>query len=170
MLKAYAGIGSRDTPAEILDLMKEVAQRLVYRGWLLRSGAAAGADAAFEDGVWTALDSVAKTGEQNFSDEFYLEIFKPHQATPEAIALSSQFHPAWDKCSQYAQQCHGRNAMILLGKDLTTPANMVVCWTPGGEEVGGTGQGIRIARAYEIAIRNLGDAGTLKKVEAWLNT
>ncbi len=49
----YAGIGSRDTPASILDLMTRIARRLSARepwGYTLLSGGAAGADSAFERG------------------------------------------------------------------------------------------------------------------------
>ena len=35
----YAGIGSRDTPAEVLDSMKVIATELTHYGWMLRSEA-----------------------------------------------------------------------------------------------------------------------------------
>lgn len=50
-MKYYAGIGSRNTPADILDLMTHLARRLDSRGYTLRSGGADGADAAFERGA-----------------------------------------------------------------------------------------------------------------------
>jgi hypothetical protein len=37
MYKPYAGIGSRSTPNDILELMKEIAFRLAREGWTLRS-------------------------------------------------------------------------------------------------------------------------------------
>jgi predicted Rossmann fold nucleotide-binding protein DprA/Smf involved in DNA uptake len=49
--KPYAGIGSRRTPSEILELMKEIGSKLEIEGWLLRSGGAPGADQAFEAGI-----------------------------------------------------------------------------------------------------------------------
>jgi predicted Rossmann fold nucleotide-binding protein DprA/Smf involved in DNA uptake len=48
--KKYAGIGSRSTPPEVITVMEEIAQRLAENGWLLRSGAADGADSSFERG------------------------------------------------------------------------------------------------------------------------
>lgn len=48
---AYAGVGSRETPHEILALMTDVAKILGQHGWTLRSGGARGADTAFEDGA-----------------------------------------------------------------------------------------------------------------------
>ena len=44
----YAGIGSRETPAEIQAQMNEVAKELEAAGYTLRSGNAEGADKAFE--------------------------------------------------------------------------------------------------------------------------
>lgn len=48
---AYAGIGARNTPEDILPYMVGAAQQLEAFGLILRSGAAEGADAAFEAGV-----------------------------------------------------------------------------------------------------------------------
>lgn len=47
----YAGIGSRETPRSILDLMTAIARKLEALGYTLRSGGATGADTAFEEGV-----------------------------------------------------------------------------------------------------------------------
>lgn len=139
----YAGIGSRETPLNILDLMAYIALVLGDRGYLLRSGGAIGADTSF-----------ARGSDQSIYRK--KEIWRPTQATKEAIDLASEFHPTWHKCDTYARQCHGRNAMILLGENLDNPAMFVVCWTKRGEAVGGTGMGIRIAMAKHIPVYNLG--------------
>jgi hypothetical protein len=47
----YAGIGSRQTPPDILAQMTRYAKRLQELGWVLRSGGAHGADTAFEHGA-----------------------------------------------------------------------------------------------------------------------
>lgn len=47
----YAGIGSRETPDEILHLMFHIGQDLGAHGWNLRSGYAGGADMAFFNGA-----------------------------------------------------------------------------------------------------------------------
>lgn len=49
--KTYAGIGARKPPDEVKGLMAEVARRLDRIGYTLRSGAAEGADMAFESGA-----------------------------------------------------------------------------------------------------------------------
>lgn len=139
----YAGIGSRETPQEILQLSKEIAAAFAAKGLGLRSGHAIGSDLAFESGcdeaggvkeIWVAEDSLAN----------------PHWE-----AYSMPFHPAPDRCSQWAKNLHARNAAIILGKDLDDPVKFVVCWTKDGKATGGTGQGIRIAEYLNIPVFNL---------------
>lgn len=46
-MKYYTGIGSRQTPKDILKLMEDIAFKLAQKGYILRSGAAGGADTAW---------------------------------------------------------------------------------------------------------------------------
>lgn len=137
-MKYYAGIGSRETPGHILKKMKNIAKELHTSKYILRSGGAIGADTAFASGAGDLK-----------------EIFKAKDATQEAIEYASQFHPAWDQCNDYARQLHGRNAMIILGRDLHTPVSVVYCYTKNGKDIGGTGLGMRIAWANNIKVYNL---------------
>lgn len=50
MIGEYAGIGSRETPENICKFMTTCATFLADNDYVLRSGAAIGADAAFEVG------------------------------------------------------------------------------------------------------------------------
>lgn len=145
-MKFYAGIGSRQTPEDVLLLMTEISVWMGERGFCLRSGGAIGADSAFQ-----LMPDMLR---------FPVEIFKAIDCTNEAMEYSAKFHPNWNACSNYAKSLHGRNAMILLGEDLKTPVEMVICWTPNGEEVGGTGQALRIAKYNNIKIANLFDHET----------
>lgn len=133
----YAGIGSRETPQTVLEMMTDFAEKYSSRGFLLRSGGALGADTAFERG-------------SSFS-----EIFRANDATKDSQLLAELFHPAWHRCSEYAKKLHGRNMMILLGKNLETPVNFIVCWTKDGKPSGGTGQALRAAAHYGIPVFNL---------------
>ena len=63
-----------------------------------------------------------------------------------------------------------RNAMQVLGQTMNQPAKMVVAYTPGGQVIGGTGQALRMAQAYQIPIRNLGDPATLQSVQRFLQS
>ena len=47
----YAGVGSRETPLHICELMTQIAKKLSSLGWVCRSGGAEGADLAFMRGL-----------------------------------------------------------------------------------------------------------------------
>lgn len=143
MVKYFAGIGSRETPSDILVIMRGLGTLLAYRGWTLRSGGALGADTAFEEGC--DIENGRK------------EIFFANDASKDAIEIAEHCHPAWHRCTEVARKLHGRNAMIVLGRDLRTPARFVVCWTKDGLAVGGTGLAIRIANRCTIPVINLFD-------------
>lgn len=139
-MKYYAGIGSRKTPSDILEAMRDVAHHLAAEGWTLRSGGARGADTAFEQGAQRK------------------EIFRPSGHIPQAaIDTVAEYHPAPHRLSSYVIRLHARNAQIILGENLDSPVAFVLCWTPQGSGSGGTGQGLRIARAHDIPVFDLGD-------------
>ena len=46
----YTGVGPRDTPQDVLQLMMAIGKRMAELNWVLRSGGADGADKAFEVG------------------------------------------------------------------------------------------------------------------------
>ncbi len=136
----YAGIGSRETPGDVQAYMTKVASKLYDSDYMLVSGGAGGADQAFELG-----------------SGLYNEIIYPRDATFEAMVIASNFHPNWEAViRKNAEPYHGRNVMIILGRDLVTPVDFVVCWTRDGKLTGGTALGIRVAEAYNIPVYNLG--------------
>ncbi len=158
-MKFYAGIGSRKTPNDILELMEVAARKLRDIGFVLRSGAADGADQAFERGA----AGVA---------EIYLPWsgFKGSRSsrwtiTPEALQLAADHHPAWNRCTPAARKLHARNGYQVLGQDLNTPSSFVLCWHDG---TGGTMQAVRIAESHEIKVFNLRDVATQERIERWI--
>lgn len=141
-MRYYAGIGSRESPFDIQLMMYDLGAKLGNK-YCLRSGNAIGADVSFENGC----DSV----------NGFKEIFVQKDCTEKAEEYSSKFHPAWYKCNFGTRKKHGRNAMIILGRNLDSPVERVICWCieEDGKYSGGTGQGIRIAKANNIPVYNL---------------
>ena len=95
--QAYAGVGSRSTPAKVLQWMESIGRAMAEAGMVLRSGAAEGADSAFERGC----DSVG--GDKRI----YLPRagFKGRRADGVKVlvgagawaqALGRKHHPAWE--------------------------------------------------------------------------
>lgn len=151
-LRSYAGIGSRDTPPDILEAMSNLAGHLAGRSWILRSGAAHGADAAFEKGC----------AELNGRREIYLPwpSYNGHHSRfepkLEAYRIAAEYHPKWHMLKPGARKLMARNVHIILGVALRDPVSFVICWTPNGAVTGGTGQALRMALHMDIPIINLG--------------
>ena len=74
----------------------------------------------------------------------------------ETERIASEVHPAWDRCNEWARGMHSRNCHQILGYDLQSPVDAVICWTPDGKIQGGTATAIRIAMKYNIPVFNLG--------------
>lgn len=150
-MRYYAGIGSRETPPEVLGYMTALALWLGQIGYVLRSGGAQGADLAFEKGA---------AGK---------EIFKGFDSTEPAEQIAARLHPAWFQVGNYARRLHGRNVNIILGHNLDRPVDFVVCWTPGAADVGGTRTGIVCARERSIPVFNLADPQQAAALQVALN-
>jgi hypothetical protein len=148
-MRYYTGIGSRQTPPTALEAMTVAATALEKAGYTLRSGGAAGADTAFEAGVKNKEIYLPWPGFNGRTSPF-------HSPTSAAFEMAEWIHPAWERCSSGARCLHARNCHQVLGLDLQTPSEFVLCWTPGGEVVGGTATALRIAAIRNIPIYNMG--------------
>ena len=171
----YAGVGSRETPADVLALMRLLAALLGRAGWVVRSGAADGADTAFEQGA----DDVGAP------KEIYLPWagFNKHPsplygASAKAFELASQFHPAWERLGRGPRSMHARNCSQVLGKELDSPSVLTVCWTPDGCEsaatrrrtTGGTAMAIVLSEHFGVPVYNLYNGASRRKLVSYLAT
>ena len=86
----------------------------------------------------------------------HLAIVRNKDLISETERIASEVHPAWDRCNEWARGMHSRNCHQILGYDLQSPVDAVICWTPDGAVVGGTATVIRIAMKYNIPVFNLG--------------
>lgn len=152
-MKRYAGIGSRETPLDIQNLMTRLAITLANDNWILRSGGADGADSAFEAGAvakeiylpWDGFNGRYADGKS------YLLVPESH----EVLEFVYDYHPRGLYLKAAALKFMIRNTYQVLGADLDTPSDVVFCWTSDGKASGGTGQAMRIAKDYSIPIVNL---------------
>jgi hypothetical protein len=149
-----AGIGSRETPDRILKLMTDIGIFCLESDIHVYSGHADGADWAFEQGAQkncTAFLPWEKFNDHLISDA-NLVVIKPNE---ESIAITKRFHPRPQLLLDGALRLMCRNAYQVLGEDLKSPVDLVICWTKDGRASGGTGQALRIAEEYNIQIINL---------------
>ena len=172
---AYAGVGSRRTPPDMLRAMGDIAQTLGEAGVALSTGGADGADRAFETGAlrtdapitvhtpWpgyngyrpgrdpeTDIDVVHPTSTETLQGHRYADLAREH-------------HPYWNRCSRGARALFLRNVSILAGAldddGEHLPVRAVIAWTPNGlpvgREAGGTGHTLRTAASLDIPGINL---------------
>ena len=165
----YAGIGSRNTPNEILKTFEVLGKQLAGIGGILRSGRAIGADSAFERGC---IDANGRS-----------EIYIPWRGFPKgselvkypaicldhidleqyilAMASVTNYHPAPDRLSEPTKKLMARNYCQIFGKNAAAPVtDFVVCYTEDGQASGGTGQAIRMANYHDIRVFNAYDFKT----------
>lgn len=149
------GIGSRETPPDVLAFMEEFAKQAAEGDIWIRSGHADGADYAFEkgakqkcivylpwDGFNNKLPLKGKARGLNVVDEKAFQIVLKHE-------------PYAATCSNGVKLIKCRNVYQILGENLDRPCDMVVCWTKDGITTGGTGLAIKIAESYKIPVINL---------------
>lgn len=135
--KRFAGIGNQIIDGHARYAIHTCSKIIYEKGYHLVTGGAKGADTEFE--------------------KYFPErntILRAKDATPKSIQMAEEFHPAWNKCNAYVRALMGRNAMIIMGEDLKTPVEFVLCYCVD-EEKGGTSFGIKIARYYKIPVYNL---------------
>jgi hypothetical protein len=157
----YTGVGSRETPEDVLLVMFELGKYLGKLGFTLRSG-----HAKKKEGTGWSADTAFEYGsnEVNGRKEIYLPwqyfnhsvdgiVFEP---TEKATQMAAYYHPAWDRCTDGVRKMHTRNIPQVLGINLDYPSLFLICWTSKGRGGGGTGQAIRIARDFNVPILDYG--------------
>ncbi len=168
----YAGIGSRETPDHVLNSMIALGRRLAELGFTLHSGGA-----RKKDGTGISADTAFEQGcdEVKGPKRIFIPYKGFHKSTSQlytqcddAIAMAQYYHPQGRGMSPYVTKMMARNCYQVLGADLQSPVNIVICWTPGGKPVGGTGQALRIASDRDIKVINLFKTNALDQLAQYL--
>ena len=144
--KYWAGIGSRQTPPDILNKVIHISKLLNKYGWILRSGGADGFDTAAELGAGEIKEIYLPWKNFNNNESKLFSI------STEAMNIAETFHPNWNALSVGAKKLHSRNVYQILGKSLQKPVKFVLCWHNNS---GGTLQACRVATAHKIPIINM---------------
>ena len=168
-MKVYTGIGSRKTPESVTDLMSDIAVVLYDAGYTLRSGRAEGADYAFQRGAEYGLkqSKTAKVQQEIYipNSRFNKCFGRIGEINPEYLDNYDEasdwmysIHPKGQYLRGFAREAHIRNVYQVLGLDLKSPSNFLICWTPldfDGEPTGGTATAWKLAKVHKIPSYNL---------------
>lgn len=170
----YTGVGSRETPEDILQVMAKVAEYLARRGAVLRSGAADGADSAFERGCDKVNPSLKQiylpwngfNGRKANETGVIIKIDPAVQM--EAAKIARETHPAWDSAlSQGAKKLHTRNVYQVLGPTINEPSNFLIGYAKfdaKGQAKGGTRTAIKLAEKFNVRVYNLFKEEDLERI------
>lgn len=155
--RTYAGIGSRETPRPVLLYMTAIAKRLAKFGYTCNSGGAPGADSAFERGA--VINRQIFLPWDGFNEKHIETMNKLHNTWNYSVPpfneeLVLKYHPRPASLSDAGWKLMSRNSYQVLGPDLKSPVEFVLCWTKDGKASGGTGQAIRIANDCNIPVFN----------------
>lgn len=157
----YAGIGSRQTPPNVLEAMTKAAQMLESKGFTLNTGVGVkgkkeGADKAFSDG--TNVKNLFSPEEQGSRER------------EQKIAV--EIHPAPSKLTPVGLQLMARNTNQVFGDDLNTPVDFVLFYAKEGNNIrpeGGTGQAVEMARRKGIPTINMAESNWEAQLQSVLD-
>lgn len=174
----YTGIGSRETPKEILEKMRHIALSLSESGFILRSGGADGADTAFEDGSRECVNSEREiyipwnnfNNRSSSDSDVFVRGDDIHSRN-----IAATLHPIFYKLSRGAAALHTRNVNQVLGRDASNPdpSEFVIYYaakTSGGNVKGGTATAVNLAISRGIPTWNLWENSDLEKVFTWIKS
>lgn len=158
------GIGSRRTPDHECKLFEEIGVEARERGWFVRSGHADGADYAFELGA--KENCIVYLPWATFNKE--KPLLGRGRSSPlrdEVLKIVYKHEPYAKDLSDGVKLIKSRNVYQILGEDLKSPSDIVICWTEEGIVEGGTGLAIKIAQANNIPVVNVGSFDTARSLE-----
>jgi len=179
----YTGVGSRETPKDVGELMEQVAYKLATDGYVLRSGGAAGADnyfyqgakRAFEEGYVKPCIYLSWNGmnELYHDEEKGLYVANRFVATyPDAQAIAKDVRGSFDGLGRGGIAHHTRNVFQVIGHDLNTPSRFLICWAvpsgTAGRVKGGTNTAVKLALRQGIEVINLYETRAVDRVLAYL--
>lgn len=156
----YSGIGSRESEGDVkveADV-RQCTDVLSALGATCRTGGADGTDLMFERHTVGHQEIYLPWKDFNAKHRNYAPgiVFSDCAGFDAAMAMAKRFHPNWNALSHYGRRLMGRNSMQVFGANMDLPVDFVLCWTRNGLETGGTSQALRIAKANNIPIFNLG--------------
>lgn len=184
----YAGIGSRETPPEMLQLMEQLG---AYYGdetfnRTLLTGGAKGADQAFTRGAMSVSGNVGvylptanfepgrPRGEGVQEEILTNDQLKQIEAHPiyDVIVHAAGYDPRIRPGKDFTRRAFARNVMQVLTSTLKTPVREVIGYAPlndQGQAKGGTRIAFAIAQALGIPVHNLADPNVAKRFQNMLN-
>ena len=127
LYKPYAATGNREAPPEILKKFEEIAKKLEALGYTARVG-------GFE-GIEETVEKATTKNEIHLPwREFGQKQSRFTFTTDRAMAIAKMFHPTFDTMKKSVQLFLAKNARLIMGDKMNSPALFLLCWTEDGVE------------------------------------
>jgi hypothetical protein len=192
-IRYYSGVGSRETPVEIMNRMSRLGTALCDMGYRGRSGLAPGADLSFYQGAQLS-QRFDEIGFDNYlpnewifrkpefggfiPDEnkriFNAKLFSNYEKARE---LALEARGSFNGLKNGGIELHCRNSYQVLGHELIHPSKILICYAkPIGaanykekcKVSGGTNTAVQIAYKYNIEVVNLWWPENIDRVDRFL--
>ena len=134
--KLYAGTGDRKTPLKIQNLLQNYIKILNERNYMLRTGS--------ESGTQTFMKTLADK----------VEVMDIPEANHLVYAANRSHYVLWSHNGNRVKKKYARDTLILLGDNLATPPEFLLCWCNINIK-GGSVFSIRLAKEHNIPIYNI---------------
>ena len=169
--KPVAMTGNPDIPPEAIEKMVQIAKRLESMDFTVRVGGMQGVEDAIEKAIEKKEVHLPFKGFDQKESKFTF-------VSDRATSVAKMFFPNWDAMKKGVQLFLAKNARVLMGQRVDSPALFFICWTQDGVEsfkdstnrTGFTGHSIAIASALGIPIFNLGNPTAEQRLNMYLET
>lgn len=170
----YTGIGSRETPKEICELITMVAAKLASLGWIVRTGGAQGADEAFLAGCngrtenfipWKGFGQYG--GQIPNLDRNWEYLQSVDDVNP---LIHSRTTRNLDKYKGF-WKLQARNVSQVLGLNLDNPSKFCILYAPTTSTgvTGGTNTAYQVAIQSGVKCFNLYDPAVVERLRKFVS-
>lgn len=166
-MKYYAGTGDAVVSKDIADALIDIANVLEEQGYILRVRGDEGTEEALVSGIPEDSDRIEVYPPWKGFVDWYNNYEMP---TPGAFEMAWKVHPTWHDLTPDDRRYHAAGTLLVMGKDLKTPCDFLLCYTDKDQPNDDVQQVIRIADCNLIPVFDLGLGVdyTLNQLEEWL--
>jgi hypothetical protein len=163
--------GNKEAPQEVLSRIADLVRLCNEKEITVRTGCEGPVELAADDAATGRRERILPW--RDFQEKESKLTFNSERAH----AIAKKFHPTYDNMKRGIQHILAKNARLILGDKMTSPARFLLTWTEDGIEhardktsrTGLAGHIISIATAAGVPIYNLGNPTAEQRLREYLS-
>lgn len=171
LYKPYAFTANDTIPPDIMEKIVAIMRRLEAQEYTLRTGGMEGPESVAEAAIKKIEVHLPWRDFNNKQSKFTWTMER-------AKAVAKMFHPAFDSMKKGVQMFLAKNARLILGDKVNSPALFLLTWTEDGitshkertAKTGFAGHPIAIASAIGIPVFNFGNPAAFEQFERYIDS